>query len=72
MKRTVRLHLPTLVAALFFSGIITASIQSQEFELKNEELTARFGPRGLTGVTDRQSRRTIALAADEFGLRIDE
>src|SRR5579862_3969888 len=72
MKRTVRLYLPTLVAAVLLSGIIPARSQSQEFELKNERLTARFGPLGLTSITDGQSRRTIQFTADAFGLRIDQ
>jgi hypothetical protein len=72
MKRTVRLYLLTLVAALSLSGMTPARSQSQEFELKNEKLTARFGPLGLTSITDGQSRRTIQFTADAFGLRIDE
>src|SRR5580693_8219242 len=72
MKRTVRLYLLTLVAALSLSGMTPARSQSKEFELKNERLTARFGALGLTSITDGQSGRTIQFTADAFGLRIDE
>jgi hypothetical protein len=72
MNRTVQLYVSTLAGALLFAGAFPLLARSQEFELKNEELVAHFGSRGLTAVTDQKSGQTIHIAADEFELRIGD
>jgi hypothetical protein len=43
----------------------------QTLQLKNEQLVAQFGPRGLTSVTDQESSLSVHFQRDEFSLLVD-
>lgn len=44
----------------------------QTFELKNEQLKAEFGPRGLVSVRDQRSGVSVHFPTEEFSIQIDQ
>ena len=61
----------------FFPGLLLLSLLcsiavAQEFELKNADVVARFGPQGLISVTDLSSASRIELTADEWSISFNQ
>jgi len=52
--------------------IFTSRCSAQDFHLKNDHVSAQFGPRGLVSITDQKSGFTIHFQRDEFSLVLDQ
>lgn len=61
----------SLVVALAVFGALPASRRAQGLQLKNDELAAVFGPRGLVAVVEQRSGTKIEFAHDEFTVVLD-
>jgi hypothetical protein len=57
---------------LLVCATVVTSCQAQALQLKNEHLTAQFGPRGLVSVTDQASGVTLHFPREEFSLIVDQ
>jgi hypothetical protein len=67
-----RLAFCSFAKILLVLAILTSPCRGQIFQLKNEQLAAQFGPRGLVSITDRDSGFTVHFPRDEFSFLVDQ
>jgi hypothetical protein len=60
-----------LLVGLAIFGTLPASCRAQRLQLKNDDLEATFGPRGLTAVVEPNAGAKIEFAHDEFSIVLD-
>jgi hypothetical protein len=71
MRNTLRLVLCRLLVSLSFLSFFNAGSRGQGLQLKNDDLVAEFGPRGLVAITDQKYGNTIDFDHDDFTLVVD-
>jgi hypothetical protein len=71
MRNTVWLFVCRLLVSLTFLTFFNAGSRGQGLQLKNADLVAEFGPRGLVAITDQKYGNTIHFAQDDFTLVVD-
>jgi hypothetical protein len=71
MRKTVCSFPCRLLVSLTFLTLFNASSSGQGLQVKNDELVAKFGPRGLVAVRDQKYGNTIHFTLDEFTLAVD-
>ena len=59
-----------IAAIAFLAG--ASGVAAQTFELSNGHITAVFGPRGLTAISNRTINRTVHFKGDEFSMSVDD
>lgn len=57
---------------LLVLATLSSLCRGQTFELKNDRLVAKLGPRGLASITDQGSGFTVHFSSDEFSFLVDQ
>jgi hypothetical protein len=72
MKNSSLSKLRKALVSLALAALFAGSCHAQRFQLKNDELSADFGARGLDKITDQKSGRVIEFSRDDFRLLVEK
>jgi hypothetical protein len=70
-KTQPRFYRMEMIAVIAFLTCAT-SVAAQTFELSNGHITAVFGPRGLTAISNRTFNHAVHFRSDEFSMMVDD